>query len=185
MILYPAIDLKDGQAVRLLRGEMDAADEAEVVRRLQREGKLPLRAEPAGASVFAGLLVPGLQRGLRRGEAAEFVRELSVMLSTGQDLDRALRFLAETAPNPRVGGVVGRLRDVVRDGGALAAAMAGDGRSFLPLLVGLVRAGEAGGGPLPPADPVPPSALGPEAPGEGPSPAAPRKRHGRDGSSLA
>ncbi|MEJ2036114.1 MAG: HisA/HisF-related TIM barrel protein, partial [Maritimibacter sp.] len=25
MILYPAIDLKDGQCVRLLRGEMDAA----------------------------------------------------------------------------------------------------------------------------------------------------------------
>ncbi len=25
MILYPAIDLKDGQAVRLLRGEMDTA----------------------------------------------------------------------------------------------------------------------------------------------------------------
>ena len=25
MILYPAIDLKDGQAVRLLRGEMDKA----------------------------------------------------------------------------------------------------------------------------------------------------------------
>ena len=25
MILYPAIDLKDGQAVRLLRGEMSAA----------------------------------------------------------------------------------------------------------------------------------------------------------------
>jgi phosphoribosylformimino-5-aminoimidazole carboxamide ribotide isomerase len=25
MILYPAIDLKDGQAVRLLRGEMDQA----------------------------------------------------------------------------------------------------------------------------------------------------------------
>ncbi|MEQ9673926.1 MAG: HisA/HisF-related TIM barrel protein, partial [Roseovarius indicus] len=25
MILYPAIDLKDGQAVRLLKGEMDKA----------------------------------------------------------------------------------------------------------------------------------------------------------------
>jgi len=25
MILYPAIDLKDGQAVRLLKGEMDQA----------------------------------------------------------------------------------------------------------------------------------------------------------------
>ena len=25
MILYPAIDLKDGQAVRLVRGEMDQA----------------------------------------------------------------------------------------------------------------------------------------------------------------
>ncbi len=26
MILYPAIDLKDGQCVRLLRGEMDGGD---------------------------------------------------------------------------------------------------------------------------------------------------------------
>ncbi|MGI4938989.1 MAG: type II secretion system F family protein [Janthinobacterium lividum] len=138
---YTAIE-PSGQTAR---GEMDAVDEAEVVRRLQREGKLPLRAEPAEASVFAGLLAQGAQRGLRRGETAEVVRELSVMLATGQDLDRALRFLAETAPNPRVAGVVGRLRDAVRDGGALAAAMANEGRSFPPLLIGLVRAGEAGG----------------------------------------
>lgn len=43
MILYPAIDLKDGQAVRLLRGEMDAAtvfndDPAAQARAFQEEG---------------------------------------------------------------------------------------------------------------------------------------------------
>jgi phosphoribosylformimino-5-aminoimidazole carboxamide ribotide isomerase len=43
MILYPAIDLKDGQAVRLLRGEMDAAtvfndDPAAQARTFQDEG---------------------------------------------------------------------------------------------------------------------------------------------------
>ncbi len=43
MILYPAIDLKDGQAVRLLRGEMDAAtvfndDPAAQARAFQDEG---------------------------------------------------------------------------------------------------------------------------------------------------
>ena len=43
MILYPAIDLKDGQCVRLLRGEMDAAtvfsdDPAEQARAFQAAG---------------------------------------------------------------------------------------------------------------------------------------------------
>ena len=68
------------------------------------------------------------------------------MLGAGQDLDRALRFLVETAPNRRVLATVEALRRTVRDGG-----VAGDARwpsiprSFPRLYVGLVRAGEAGG----------------------------------------
>ena len=38
------------------------------------------------------------------------MRELAVMLGAGLDLDRALRFLVETAPNQRVAGVLDRIR---------------------------------------------------------------------------
>jgi general secretion pathway protein F len=138
---YTAID-PSGQTVR---GEMEAGTEAEAVRLLQREGKLPLRAAPAGGSTLDGLFRLDQRGALRPQETAELTRELAVMLATGQDLDRALRFLAETAPGARVRLVVERLREAVRDGGALATAMAKEERSFPPLYVGLVRAGEAGG----------------------------------------
>ncbi|MBV9784141.1 MAG: type II secretion system F family protein [Acidisphaera sp.] len=130
------------------RGTMEAASEAAVVERLQREGSLPVRAEPEGrGSFFADLLHMefGRRGALRRQEVANVTRELAIMLAAGQDLDRALRFLVETAPNPRVRGVMEQLRATVRDGGALATALAQHPASFSQLYIGLVRAGEAGG----------------------------------------
>ena len=140
---YVAID----SAGQLARGVMDAADEAEVVGRLQRQGHIPMSAEPATrGSSLGGLLTMELGSGaLRAQDVADFTRELSIMLGAGQDLDRALRFMVETAPSARVRRVIDQLRDTVRDGGALAAALGRHPRSFSRLYVGLVRAGEAGG----------------------------------------
>ncbi len=124
---------------------MDAATEAEVVARLQRQGNIPMRAVPA-SSGLSGLLNREIgRRGMSRQDVAEFTRELAVMLTAGQDLDRSSRFIAETAPNRRVAAVVSALRETVRDGGALAKAMAEHPGSFPRLYIGLVRAGEAGG----------------------------------------
>jgi general secretion pathway protein F len=71
--------------------------------------------------------------------------ELATMLAAGQDLDRALRFVFENAPNAKVRAILGEVRDKVRGGSSLAAALAAEPRSFSRLYVGLVRAGEAGG----------------------------------------
>ena len=132
-------------AGRTLRGTMDAGSEAEVVARLQRQGSIPLRAEPATAS-WRRLLDREIgRRCMSRQEVADFTRELSVMLGAGQDLDRSLRFLVETAANRRVAGTVEALRQTVRDGGSLAKALAENAASFSRLYIGLVRAGEAGG----------------------------------------
>ena len=73
------------------------------------------------------------------------MRELATMLAAGQDLDRALRYLHETAPHARVRTVVGGLRDGVRDGSPLSVALARYPRGFTRLHVALVRAGEASG----------------------------------------
>lgn len=140
------------------QGEMEAADEAAVVRGLQRQGCIPMRAELAGAAPgLLGRLLRaeiGGRGGLRKQEVADVTRELAVMLGAGLDLDRALRFLVETAPNRRVVASLERVRGVVRDGGSLASALGQQPESFPPVHVGMVRAGEAGGQLAPTLDRV-------------------------------
>jgi general secretion pathway protein F len=130
-----------------LAGLMEAATEAEVIARLQRQGSMPLRAELAdkAAPLTGWLRIDlGARRGLRKQDVADLIRELATMLSAGQDLDRALRYMQETAP-ARVRPTVTGLRDIVRDGSPLSVAMSRYPGSFPPMHVGLVRAGEAGG----------------------------------------
>lgn len=130
-----------------LAGLMDAATEAEVIARLQRQGTMPVRAEPADkASRWRGLLHLDLggRRGLRKQDVADLIRELATMLTAGQDLDRALRYMQETA-STRVRPTITGLRDAVRDGSPLSVAMSRYPGSFPAMHVGLVRAGEAGG----------------------------------------
>jgi general secretion pathway protein F len=134
----------------LTRGRMEAPSEAAVVDRLRRQGAMPMRTEPdaGGRPVLEAVLHAELGRGrgaLRRQELTDLTRELAVMLGAGQDLDHALRFVVEAAGSARLRKIAGQVRDAVRDGSPLAAALARQPKSFPPLYVGLVRAGEAGG----------------------------------------
>ncbi len=141
---YVAIEPSGG----LARGSMQAPDVDHVVARLRRAGNIPVSATPASrGSALAQLLQTEIGRGraLSRQDLTEALRELATMLGAGQDLDRALRFLVETAARTRVRAVFGRVRDAVRDGGTVATAMAAEPRSFPRLLIGMVRAAEAGG----------------------------------------
>jgi general secretion pathway protein F len=135
-----------GAGGKVSQGVLDVADEMALVEQLRRQGSILMRAEPEGRRRLAAINVDVFRRnGLRAQETSDITRELAVMLGAGQDLDRALRFLVETAPNPRVGRLLGAVRDTVRDGNTLAFALAKHPSSFPRLYVGLVRAGEAGG----------------------------------------
>ena len=130
------------------RGVMEAPDQATVVERLQRQGQVVLRADPADARRgWADLLQIELRRsrGLDKTTLGEITRELAIMLAAGQDLDRALRFVVDNTRNARARVILGSVRDKVRSGSSLAAALAAEPRSFSRLYVGVVRAGEAGG----------------------------------------
>lgn len=135
-------------AGELVRGTTDAADEAAVVAHLRRQGQVPARVERAARGSSFGDLFKvelGHRRSLSRQEVTNVTRELSIMLDAGQDMDRALRFLVETAPSTRIAGVLDDIRQAVRDGSSLATALTRHSRSFSRLYIGLVRAGEAGG----------------------------------------
>ena len=132
----------------VVRGVMEATDRVVVVERLQRQGQIVLSADPAdGRRGWTDLLQIELGRGRRLDKAAlgEVTRELAIMLAAGQDLDRALRFVVENTRNLGARTILGAVRDKVRSGSSLGAALSGEPRSFSKLYVGLVRAGEAGG----------------------------------------
>jgi general secretion pathway protein F len=132
----------------VMHGVTEASDRASVVERLQRQGQVVLRAEPAdGRWRLSDLLQIELggRRGIDRATLGEVTRELAIMLGAGQDLDRALRFVVENVGNTRARAILAEVRDKVRSGSSLAAALAAEPRSFSRLYVGLVRAGEAGG----------------------------------------
>ena len=142
---YTAID---GEGERV-SGTMEGADEAEVVATIRRLGHLPLGINPVKKGGFRPLLridleLPG--RGmLTRQEVTHFSRELAVMLGAGQDLEQALRFLVETAPNRRYARSMEALLATVRDGNSLHATLSQHPGTFPPLMLGLVRSAEAGG----------------------------------------
>ena len=130
-----------------VRAVIEAADEASVIELMRKQGNIPVRADAAASGFLAGLLAMefGGAAKFSRQEVANFTRELSIMLTAGQDLDRALHFLVDTAPNARVRGVTDSLRAAVRDGTSFAVALSRQPKSFPKLYIGLVRAGEAGG----------------------------------------
>src|ERR1700751_1741917 len=108
------------------RGVMEAADRPAGVERPQRPGQVVLRAEPAdGRRGWAELLQIELGRGRRLDKATlgEATRELAIMLAAGQDLDRALRFVVENTQSPGARTILGAVRDKVRSGSSLAAAL--------------------------------------------------------------
>jgi len=132
----------------VVRGVMEAPDRAWVVDRLQRQGQTVLRADPADRRHGLGDLLQleiGGARGLDKNALSEVTRELAIMLAAGQDLDRALRFVVDNTRSARARTILARVRDRVRSGSSLAAALASEPRSFSKLYIGMVRAGEAGG----------------------------------------
>ena len=141
---YTAIDM----AGKRSSGTMEAASVVAVADHLHGRHHLLLRAAEVGkGGRIAELFHADLRfsRGLPKAAIAQFTRELAVMLEAGQDIDRALRFLTETASGNTERKIFESLRDQVRGGKSFAASLAEHPAVFSRLYISLVRAGEAGG----------------------------------------
>jgi general secretion pathway protein F len=116
----------------LVTGIMEAPDQAAVVDRLQRHGQIVVRADPAnsGGGLGGFLRLELGRRGLDKGALGEITRELAIMLAAGQDIDRALRFVGENTRSARARTIVGNVRDRVRAGSTLVAALGAEPRTF-------------------------------------------------------
>ncbi|MGA7980471.1 MAG: type II secretion system inner membrane protein GspF [Chromatiaceae bacterium] len=137
--LYKAVK-HDGET---LEGELEAADEAAVIRHLQSEGLIPIQARLAGG--WRSQLRRARTRGLTAKEIGVLTRELATLLEAGLTLDRSLQILVELTSEERIVRVLGDLQERVRGGATFSSALEEQGGQFSRLYVNVVRAGEATG----------------------------------------
>jgi len=141
---YTALTTSGGTVTGLVKG----ASAAGAIEQLQRQGLLPIAAEDAGGDDTTAL---GLRWWRRRPgplpgrDLVLLSRQLARLLTAGLPLDRALALLTGLVRSRAGRAVITATLDRVRGGGALAGAMAAQGRVFPRVFVAMVRAGEHGG----------------------------------------
>jgi general secretion pathway protein F len=130
----------------LIRGEMEAASQAEVVERLQGLGHLPIRADSTAGSALARWLRRDLfrRRATPARDLALLTQQLATLLQAGLGVDRALEIAATALDRAHDRERLGDVLERVRGGSTLADAIAAQPGMVPKFYVGMVRAGEAG-----------------------------------------
>ena len=136
---YKAVKL-DGEAVE---GELEAVDEAAVVRALQSQGLLPLETRSAGG--LRARLGRTRRRRLNQKEIGILTRELATLIEAGLTLDRSLQVLIDLTPEEHLVRVLTDLQQRVRGGATFSSALEAQEGQFPRLYINMVKAGEAGG----------------------------------------
>ena len=129
-------------------GVLDAATRDAALDALRRRALVPIaldaadRATPTAPSGWSRRYFDGTARA---AAVALFARTLGTLLDAGVPLERALAFCAEQAAHPGVATALADVRQAVRDGAALAPALARHPTVFGSLVVALLGAGDAAG----------------------------------------
>jgi general secretion pathway protein F len=140
-------------------GELEAANEGEIVERLRDQGMMPMQVAAAAAAAIgpssgnlpARAAGAGRKRAwftprkVSRDHLMAATRELATLLRAGLPLDRALEILIGLAEAPPVASLLQQVRDDVRGGKSLSQALDVRRDVFSRFYVNIVRAGEAGG----------------------------------------
>ncbi|HEY7903262.1 MAG TPA: type II secretion system F family protein [Casimicrobiaceae bacterium] len=140
-------------AGELSTGEIEAANEAEIVDRLRDQGLMPMQVMAASGAARATMAAPVKRervsmfasKTVSQDQLLAITRELATLLRSGLPLDRALETLIGLAPSRPVAALLQGVRDDVRGGKALSQALDARRETFSRFYINIVRAGEAGG----------------------------------------
>lgn len=128
----------------LVSGSIAASSAAEVARRIEFLGLVPVETVLAGDASAMTRLSLSFSRP-RPADVTIFTRDLALLLRAGARLDDGLELLADDADLGRLRPVVGKIRADVMAGESFADAIAVHPKLFPAVYVALVRVGEASG----------------------------------------
>jgi len=128
-------------------GDMDGASQPAVVERLQGMGLIPIRVDESVTKVGNVGGVRGFfnRNHVSQDDVAVFTQEIATLLKAGLPLDRCLEILIGLSANEAVRELMVQLREDVRGGAPLSAAMEARQGVFTRFYLNMIRAGEAGG----------------------------------------
>ncbi|WP_106477838.1 type II secretion system inner membrane protein GspF [Phytohalomonas tamaricis] len=134
-----------GTTGEAINGQLEAAGQDEAINQLQERGLLILQIEPTQGETTVGWRAWFKQEPLSGTDLAQFTQQLATLLSAGQPLDRALGTLLSQPSGDKSRRLIERIRDRVKGGRPLSAALTEEGSQFSQLYISMVQAGEAGG----------------------------------------
>lgn len=134
-----------------LAGIVDAESPKTARLKLRKSGIFPIEIQESQETTQAASLTTEVRSYLSWGErvtveeVAIMTRQMATLLGAGLPLMEALAALTEQIEKPALRRVVAGIREQVKEGGALASALAAHPKLFSDLYVNMVRAGEASG----------------------------------------
>ena len=126
-------------------GSLTGGSRAAVMDQLVEKGLYPVAIQEPLAPTASPAKSSRRGRGVSQARTEAFTRELANLLGAGVPLSRALHILCREASQPAARAQWRAIHDDVVGGAALADALARWPRSFSPVYVAMVRAGETGG----------------------------------------
>ena len=135
------------QSGKVVKGKLDAPSESAALGKLQSMGLSPLTvAEGKPASgLNMEVSLAGFERGVDLKSLAISSRQLATMISAGLPLLKALHILGEQTDNKKLRTILGQVATDVEVGGSFSDSLAKHPVDFPPLMISMIRAGEAGG----------------------------------------
>jgi general secretion pathway protein F len=127
---------------RVVKGQIEAADEADAIRLLKQQGLTPIALN----SIATGAQrQTSTKRSMSAQDKILMVRELATLLTAGVPLAEAIQSMSEASGQAPAGVAAGQIYQVLRGGGKLSSALLTCGINFPEYLIQLVSAGEMTG----------------------------------------
>jgi type IV pilus assembly protein PilC len=138
-----AYKVKDNRG-RLVEGKVEADSEAAVADKLKSMGYRPLEIKQANGGLDREIRLFGKER-VKLKDLSVFSRQFATMINAGLSMLRTLTILSEQSENGELKRVLRLVKSDVEAGSSISAAFGKHPRVFPPLMVSMVKAGEAGG----------------------------------------
>lgn len=133
------------QAGEIVSGSISAPTAAEVDRRIEYLGLVPIEAVSSQDSGAASHFSFAFLNRPRAEDITLFTRDFALLLKAGARLDTALELLASDMDIGRLRPVIGKIRAGVLGGESFADAMSQHPSVFPSMYIAMVRVGEASG----------------------------------------
>lgn len=134
-------------AGKLVKGRLDAPNQAAVASRLRGMGVSPVSIKESadGTGLQRDIVIPGFSKGVTLKDLAIMSRQMATMIGSGLSLLRTLTILSEQTESKPLTKILEKVRDDVQTGISTSDAFARHTDAFPPLMVNMIRAGETGG----------------------------------------